>query len=219
MKKGFIFDMDGVIINSETIWKKYEEKFLSDLLGKPIYQKVKGDLLGSTTQTIYNLAHQYGFSMEKDLFLQKYDEQAMVVYAEAKLTNQIDNLIQTLKQLQYTIGLVTASRTLWIERVLPKLKQPDCFEYILSLAEQKTLRPKPYPDGYLAAMQKLQITPESTIILEDSNKGIAAARASGAFTICLRENLPTNYTSKGADLYTENIKDVINFITNKSNKL
>lgn len=210
--KAFIFDMDGVIINSETVWKKYEQEFLTDLLGDKVYKKLKGNLLGSTTQVIYELAYRNGLRMKKDLFMQRYDEQALLVYAESELTRDIDKLLQKIISLNFKMGLVTASRRLWIEQVLPKLRNRNVFQYVLSLAEREDLKPKPSPDGYLEVIKKLKSIPEKTIILEDSNKGIEAAKASGAFTICLREHLPSNYVSKKADMYIENLDSLIKFL-------
>lgn len=210
MNKAFIFDMDGVIVNSETIWEKRERKLLTDLMGNIIYEKIKSEMLGSTTHIVYDLACKNGFNMNKELFFQKYDKQAILVYAEAKLTKGVDNLLKKLESLNFKVGLVTSSRKLWIEQVIPKLKNKDIIECILSLGERKNLRPKPYPDGYLEAIKNLNSIPSKTLILEDSNKGIKAAKSSGAFTICLTEHLPANYISEGADMYVKSIKELIN---------
>lgn len=210
--KAFIFDMDGVIINSESTWEKNENNFLSDIVGKDIYEKIKTELLGSTTLMIYDLARQNGFTMEKGLFFRKYDEQAIKVYSQSELTKDIDLLIEKLLALNFKIGLVTASRKLWIDQVLPRLKKKQAFEYILSLGERADLKPKPSPEGYLEAMKKLNSTPNKTIILEDSNKGLLSAKASGALTICLREHLPTNHISEVADMYVDNLEGLIKIL-------
>ncbi len=212
MNKAFIFDMDGVIIDSEAVWGKREKKFLIGLVGEKIYEKIKDHLLGSTTNVIYDLARQNGLTMEKTLFLKKYDEQALLIYSHSTPTNDINKLLEKLFRLNFKIGLVTASRPLWIEAVLKKIRNKNLFEYTLSLAEREDLRPKPYPDGYTETIKKLGSIPEKTIILEDSNKGIQAAKESGAFTICLREHLPSAYISTGADMYIENLNTLITFL-------
>lgn len=212
MYKAFIFDMDGVIINSEYLWEKKEKVFLVKLMGKKIYQKIKEEILGSTTDVIYDLACQNGLKIDKDEFLKQYDDQAVLVYAQSKLTKDIDELLDYLVSLNFKIGLVTASRKLWIEQALSKLKNKDAFKYILSLAGKKDLKPKPYPDGYLEALKQLNSSPKETIILEDSSKGIAAAKKSGAFTICLPENLPYGFQPKGADMYVKNLQELIKFL-------
>lgn len=215
--KAFIFDMDGVIINSESVWEQKEKAFLGELLGEEVYRKIKNEILGSTTDVVYDLACQNGFKMSKNEFLKRYDDQAMLVYAQSKLTMDIDELLDYLVSLNFKIGLVTASRKLWIEQVLSKLKNKDVFEYILSLAGKKDLKPKPYPDGYLEVMKKFDSDAQETMILEDSKKGVEAAKKSGAFTICLLENLPANYRPQGADMYVKDLKSLIKFLKELKN--
>ena len=212
MNKAFIFDMDGVIIDSEAVWSKREKEFLINLLGQEIYEKIKDHLMGSTTNVIYDLIKQYGGTISKKDFLKEYDRQAMHVYSLSTPTNDINKLLQKLTDLGFRIGLVSASHRLWIDEVLKKIRNGNLFDYTLSLTERSDLRPKPAPDGYLEAIKILGSTPEKTIILEDSNKGIAAAKASGAFTICLREHLADDYPSTGADMYIENLKTLLTFL-------
>ncbi|HSW88764.1 MAG TPA: HAD family hydrolase, partial [Candidatus Saccharimonadales bacterium] len=84
-----------------------------------------------------------------------------------------------------------------------------------SLDKRSDLPHKPAPDGYLEAIRMLGSTPQSTIILEDSNAGIASAKAAGAFVIGLRENLVEGQSQNGADIYADNINEVISIIKNK----
>jgi HAD superfamily hydrolase (TIGR01509 family) len=210
MRKAFIFDMDGVIINSESVWARYEKKFMPQLMGWQTYREIKNDILGNSVSNIYDKAQRMGFKMPKDKFLRIYFRYAKIVYKKAKLTSDINELIIKLVKLNFKIGLVSVSRQDWIDLVLDKLKI-DYFNLILSLDSQG-LKAKPDPEGYIKAMRTLGIRPKNTIILEDSEKGIKAAKASGALAICLRENLPNNYLPKGADLYVKNIQELINKI-------
>lgn len=212
MNKAFIFDMDGVIVNSETVWKKREKRFLTELLGDSVYKKIKYSILGSTTHSIYELACKNGLKIEKDLFIEKFDQQALSVYQESELTKNIDALLSELKLLNFKVGLVTASSKLWIEQVMPKIKNKEIFECILSLAQREDLKPKPHPDGYLEAIRILKSTPDKTIILEDSHRGVSAAKASGAFTICLTEHVLEEDIPGGADRYVKTVKELISQI-------
>ncbi len=218
VNKAFIFDMDGVIIDSEALWGKQEKNFIIHLLGEPVYEKIKDHLMGSTVNVIYDLAREYGSTISKEAFLKQYDKQALSIYSLSKPTNDINKLLQKLSDLGFKIGLVSASRPLWIEEVLKKIRNRDLFKYTVSLAQRTDLQPKPHPDGYLEAMKVLGSAPEKTIILEDSNKGIASATASGAFTICLREHLSREYISEGADMYIENLKRLLTFLDEVSDK-
>lgn len=210
--KAFIFDMDGVIIDSEAVWGKHQEEFLTHLIGKEVYEKIKDHLIGSTVNAIYDLILENGGEISKKKLLDAYDKQAQYIYSLSTPTNDINKLLRQLSDLGFKIGLVTGSRPLWIEEVMKRIKNRNLFEYTISLAEQTDLRPKPYPDGYIEAMKALGSTPEKTIILEDSNNGIASAKASGALTICLREHLSPEHVSKGADMYIDNLKLILPFL-------
>lgn len=208
MNKAFIFDMDGVIVNSEPIWERYEEQFLPELVGKDVYVKIKDYIMGNSVSGIYKAATEWSFNMSKKKFEQIYDRYAEIVYEEAKITDGILELTKKLISMNFTLGLVSSSRQYWINLVLKKLGANSLFQYVLSL-DSDGRKPKPSSDGYLEAINLLGSVPKNTIILEDSNRGVQAAKASGALTICLLENLQDGYLPSNADKYTKSIQDLI----------
>ncbi len=211
MNKAFIFDMDGVIVNSEPVWERYEKKFLPTLMGKVTYLSIKDQILGNSVSGIYRVASCYGLQMDKKLFEQIYDKYATKVYEEAEITDGIKQLIDKLTVMNFKLGLVSSSRQYWIDLVLEKLKVKDKFNLVLSL-DQKSFRPKPFPDGYIEGIDKLDSKPNNTIILEDSQRGIDAGKSSGALTICMQQFLGKNRSAKGADIYLKTIKELIKLI-------
>lgn len=212
MNKAFIFDMDGVLVNSEPVWEQYEKKFLSELIGQDRYLKIKDQILGNSVNEIYKILCKYNVQFNKQEYLHMYDDYAKHVYAQAKLTNGIEAFIEKLIDMNFKLGLVSSSRKNWIDLVLEKLKKREIFQYVLSLNDTENMRPKPFPDGYITSIKILGAKPNTTIILEDSNRGIKAAKASGALTICLQENLPKGYLPEGADIYTKTIIELTNQI-------
>lgn len=209
--RAFIFDMDGVIINSEQAWLLYGDTFLSELLGEKIANKV-GDTIGMTVNEIYDIAVKEGFSIDKQKYFELYDKQAVYIYSKAAITPDIDKLAERLIALGFTLGLVTSSRTTWVKNVLPRLTFKSHIQYIVSINDRADLRPKPNPDGYLETISKLGATSQTTVILEDLNSGIKAAKAAGAYTIGFKQNLVPGYVQQGADIYANNIKDVIKIV-------
>lgn len=211
MKKAFIFDMDGVIVDSENAWIPYEENFLKNLLGERIYSKI-GDTVGMGVRIIYQRATECGLNLDRKTFYKKYDEQAEIIYKKAKITSNINTLVNFLISKNIKLGLVSSSRKTWIDMVLPFLGFKDKFEVIISLCDREDLRSKPYADGYLEAMKKLNVKPEETIILEDSNTGIKSATASGAYVISFSENLVPGYKQIEADAHAKNMMEVIRIV-------
>jgi len=211
MNRAFIFDMDGVIVNSEPVWERYEQKFLPDLMGKGTYFKIKDQILGNSVSGIYEAVSKYGLKIEKKAFERIYDQYAEMVYEEAKITDGIKELINKLIAMNFKLGLVSSSRQYWIDLVINKLSSNNPFQCILSL-DGENAKPKPSPEGYLKAIRILDSKPSLTMILEDSKRGVQAAKASSALTICLQEHLPKRYLPEGADLYVKTVIDLVNKI-------
>jgi HAD superfamily hydrolase (TIGR01509 family) len=213
MNKAFIFDMDGVIVNSEPVWERYEQKFLPELMGKDNYVKMKDQILGNSVSGIYEVASKFGLNTAKNEFERIYDQYAEIVYREAKITNGMQALIDKLILKGFTLGLVSSSRQYWIDLVIKRLNGENLFKSILSL-DGDAIRPKPFPDGYLEMIKRLGSKPNLTFILEDSQRGVNAAKSSGALTICLQEYLLNGYLPENADFYTKTIMEVIKQVEN-----
>ncbi|HEY4496897.1 MAG TPA: HAD family phosphatase [Candidatus Paceibacterota bacterium] len=207
----FLFDMDGVLIDTERTWEKYGGDFLINLLGKDIADKV-GSTLGLNVNDVYRIALENGFAMDKDEYLKIYDEQAKFIYSKSSLTLGMDELVKELHNLEFKIGLVSASRRSWIDEVLPRLSFGDSFEHIISINDRPDLRNKPHPDGYIEAIRVLKGAPDVSMVLEDSNPGIQAGKSAGAYTIGFRKNLLPAYEQEGADVYADEVEDVIRIV-------
>src|SRR3989344_7306752 len=120
MNKAFIFDMDGVIVDSENVWMRYEKSFLNEIFGEEIAEKI-GDTIGSTIYEIYDTAAKYGFSMDKEQYTKLYDQQAAFIYSKADITLGIEKLAEYLTSQRFKLGVVSSSRTAWINQVIPRL--------------------------------------------------------------------------------------------------
>jgi len=211
MNKAFIFDMDGVIVNSEQIWKLFENDFLDRILGKEIAKNI-GDTVGTNVEFIYEKACALGLQMSKRVFREFYDTTAYKVYARATITPDLDKLVAFLLDHHFKLGLVSASPQNWIDQVLPRLSFTKDIECILSLDARPDLSPKPSPDGYLETMKCLGSDPAHTIILEDSNAGIESGLNSKAYTIAFTYNLIEGYTQIKADAVADTIDEVIKIV-------
>lgn len=214
MNKAFIFDMDGVIIDSEKAWEKYASDFEEKLFGKELSKKI-GDTIGVSVNSLYDKAKALGFKMQREKFQNIFDKTAFRMYDMANITAGIDALADFLIKNNFKLGLVSSSATSWINKVLQRLSFADKFESIISLNNRLDLKPKPSPDAYIEVMKNLGSSPKSSIILEDSNSGIAAAKASGAFVIAFTQNLVKGYKQIDADSKADSMKEVIQIIKNR----
>jgi beta-phosphoglucomutase len=211
MNKAFLFDMDGVLVDSERISIVGDHDFFAGVFGADIADKI-GDAMGLSVDTVYQKAVANGASMEKEVYLQKCDERSASIYARADLIAGSDQLAAWLISHGFKLGLVSATRRKWIDHTLARLRFQDAFETVISINDVPGLKSKPEPDGFLEALRRLNADPKRSIVLEDSNRGIASGKAAGCYVIGYRGHLVDGYEQTGADAYAETMRDVIGLV-------
>ncbi len=211
MNRAFILDMDGVIIDTERLWRQHAQR----VIGKEVNDAMQGKVEGLTMKRTYQLAREKGLAMGEDEFYEHYNKIAWTIYPKAKMSVGIERLLDSLKELNYKVGLVSSSSKLRIGWVLARLANAERFDYVLSIGDNPELQSKPAPDGYLQAIKELGSTPVQTIIVEDSNNGIASAKASGAYAIGFRQHHDAEYQLKGADKYVDSMNELEEYIRNR----
>jgi HAD superfamily hydrolase (TIGR01509 family) len=218
MNKAFIFDMDGVLIASIEVWRRHIESVWPDLVG-PEVAAVCRVPVGQTPVSVYAEAVKHGSKVSKEAFLEKFNELAVKVYQEAPFTDGVDALADYLVGKNYKIGLISSAPKPWMDMVLARLAFASKFNAVVSINDTSHLLPKPHPGSYFEIMEKLEVNSDTSIILEDSNSGIQAAKSAGAFTIGFTTNLLPEYTQHGADTYANTIEEIIQIVEDFDKKL
>ena len=187
MNKAVIFDLDGVLIDA-CEWHYFTlNSALQELYNYTIPEDEHNTLYnGLPTRTKVNMLINHGklaSTVDVEL-IQKTKEQHIINYIKNHVTIDIDkqNLIMYLKWKGFKIGCYTnQSNNDMCELFLRTAGLYHLFDAIVnaSMVNQS----KPHPEGYLLCMNKLESTPESTIIIEDSPYGIQAAKSSRARVI------------------------------------
>lgn len=208
VNKAILFDFDGVIIDSESLWEKIEARMHQKVFEPDVYRQL-GSTIGLSIDSIHDKAVACGSKVEKEVLVGEFYDRAPEVYTKAPLTPGIDTVGKTLNDLGYTIGIVSASPRTWIDIALDRTAFKNHVEKIISLYDRTDLPHKPAPDGYLEAMRFFKATPANTVILEDSNTGIRSAKASGAHTIRFTQNLVQGYVQVDADSTAHSLDDVV----------
>lgn len=210
--------MDGVLVASIEYWHKYIQSEWPSLVG-PEVAAVCRVPVGQTPVSVYAEAVKHGSKVSKEAFMQKFDEIAAKVYQEAPFTAGVEDLGNYLLSKEYRIGLISSSPKAWMDTVLKRLSFGDKIGAIVSINDSPNLLPKPHPSSYMEIMGMLDVTSDNTIILEDSNSGIQAAKAAGVFTIGLTTNLLPEYTQHGADTYANSVEEIIQIVEMFNKKL
>jgi HAD superfamily hydrolase (TIGR01509 family) len=201
----------GVLIDDERIWEEEKSKLYAKIFGQEVANRL-GPTLGLDMDAIYEKAVGCGARVDKQTFISAFFEVASNIYHTAPIPEGLDELAAFLKAQSFVMGIVSASPLSWIATVTRRLSFENDIALIVSLHERPDLPHKPAPDGYIEAMKILDAPPASTFILEDSNAGIQSAKASGAFTIGLQQNLTEGYEQQGADAYAPTVRKVVDLI-------
>ncbi|WP_188599001.1 HAD family hydrolase [Polaribacter pacificus] len=198
--KCVIFDMDGVIIDSELLHKKaYYETFES--LGLDVSEALYKTLTGSSTINAFQklVAHFQLQEDPNDLVLQK--RKRYVNFFEndptLHLVDGIENIIQYFHNKNMTLILASSSAMVNIERVFNRFDLNKYFKAKISGADLK--ESKPHPEIFEKAAILGGFPKENCIVIEDSDNGVKAANDAGIFVYGYKNPLAADQTLENAD--------------------
>lgn len=181
MEYGFIFDMDGVVIDSNPFHKIAWEKFLKGQ-GIPFDDQLFDNVLsGRTGPTSLRMIFGDDLYHEKlDLFLEEVDCNYQTILRESEDVRPIAGVHAFLNQITgngLRLALATSAPVLNIELGLQKLKLENTFEHIVGKVD--VTHGKPHPEVYLRSLELLGMAAENCVVFEDSKAGIQSARSAG----------------------------------------
>lgn len=211
MIKAVIFDMDGVLVDSEPVYQEATINVLNSLNIKA----TKDDLL--------KLAG--GSSLHFNKFIQDVSKGSISCEDFNKICDQyyLDNPVKYkeimfphvretldyLKDKGYILALASSSKEYEIENVLKRCDLKDYFKLIVSGEVFK--ESKPNPEIYLTCIKKLNLEAKECVAIEDSEYGIEAAKKAGLICIAKRDDR-FNYDQSKADYFIDDhdeIKDIL----------
>jgi sugar-phosphatase len=182
-----IFDMDGVLIDSEPLWKiAMEEVFHSvgSFLTKEDFQKTVGLRIDEVVRFWHQHEAWENVSPEEV-------EQKIVLKMKTLITEHgeplegVKEMLLFLKQQNKKVGLATSSYEMLIETVLRVLDIEEYFHHTHS-AEHEDFG-KPHPAVYLSVAETLNVHASRCLVIEDSLNGIISAKAARMKVVCIPE--------------------------------
>jgi HAD superfamily hydrolase (TIGR01509 family) len=184
MKKAVIFDMDGLMIDSEQI--TYEEYCLMlASLGYDFDISIYRKFLGKNKPSIYQVYQDvFGDAFPKD---KVWDEVHVCINnrleKEVPLKKGLLSLLAYLKEHNYKTIVATSSAKVRAEAILKKANIDGYFDTII--CGDEVTHGKPDPEIFITACHKLNVTREEALVLEDSEAGIEAAYKGNIDVICV----------------------------------
>src|SRR5574341_1397980 len=212
MIRAVIFDMDGVIIDSEPLWEKAGRILLArrGLDYNPIYrdkivglnQKDSGRLLKETfnlPETIEEL-----LAERIEILLPLYDK-------ELELVPGLITILKELKESGFLLALASSSPNRVINFVLEKFSLNQFFSVVVS--GESVEFGKPHPDIYISTARKLgacpeqgrKIEPKECVVIEDSINGVKSAKGAGMFCVAVPDKRLNQKEFQIADLLVDRL--------------
>jgi HAD superfamily hydrolase (TIGR01509 family) len=215
--RAVIFDLDGVLADSEPWWNEIDATLLADH-GVTYRGEYHRNVLGVN----YRLAVEFykktfRLSVPTEEMMKRRGETATEFFA-----NRIDlfpstkQVLQALRQMNppVQLALATSSVSVSARPFLDRHELTPFFEVIVT--GEEVGRGKPHPDIYLHAAEKLNVAPDACLVIEDSLSGIAAAKAANMRVAAIPDTRfvdPRDY-EKEADYILATLKEIPPLIRN-----
>lgn len=182
-----IFDMDGVLIDSEPLWKIAMEEVFREVgsnLTKADFQKTVGLRIDEVVRFWHDHEGWTGTTPEK-IEYDIVERMRLLIRSHGKPLEGVPEMLQFLSEKKKKIGLATSSYAVLIEAVLEVLELSHFFDFTHS-AEHEAYG-KPHPAVYLTTAEKLNVSPVRCLVIEDSLNGIISAKAARMKVVCIPE--------------------------------
>ena len=172
-----IYDMDGLIINSEPFWREAEMKIFATVglqLTEQDCMETTGFRFDEVVEHWWNKKQWTGKSKEQihDEVIDEM-ENAITHHAEAMIGVQAS--LDFFKQQKIKMAVASSSAMRLIKATVKKLKIESYFDLLVSAEHE--LYGKPHPAVFLRTAEMLGVRPENCLVLEDSFNGLLAAKA------------------------------------------
>jgi HAD superfamily hydrolase (TIGR01509 family) len=178
-----IFDLDGVLLDSEQVWNAAKEELVRER-GASWSDEAPRDMMGmSSPEWSAYLRDELGVDMDVEEISADVVRRLEHIYRERLPLHEgaVDAVERA--AVRWPLGLASSSNREIIELFLDLSGLRDRFEATVSSEEVE--RGKPAPDVYLETARRMNVKPEQTAAVEDSENGIHSARAAGMYVVAL----------------------------------
>ena len=211
--KAIIFDMDGVIIDSEPLWRRAMVKGFGNkgiLFTEEDCRKTTGMRFKEVTEIWikhHNPVNVTPLQLENEVMEILID----LINKEGNIIEGVEEIFNHAKKEKLKIGLATSSSHRLMDVVLKKLNLENKFDAAVSA--EFMINGKPHPEVFLFCADKLQIPPTECLVIEDSVNGVIAAKAAQMKVIAVPDAEHKHLKGfDAADYQEQNMQEVLTVI-------
>lgn len=209
-KKAIIFDMDGVLVDTENAYLNMFRDFLR-AHGKPVREDILLKIVGADSKKTWKymgkLWGEEDTEKIRQLFHSEYPD-GTLDYREY-LFPGVPQMLRTLKQKNYLLALASSSKKKDIRRMLKENELGSYFTVVVSGEEYK--ESKPDPEIYNDVKRQLGLNSEECLVVEDSTYGIRAAKAAGLEVIAV-DDPRFSFAQSEADGWIKKVTDLLSLV-------
>lgn len=208
MISAIIFDMDDVIVNSSKMHFEAYERALKDfgLKQYALPPELRRAIYGMRIKEIMELLASH-FKMDVNVAeLTEHRNRHFMKLVKKGVPPMpgLFTLVENVKKWGLKRALASSGVREYVNETLKQLKLSDFFEAVVT--GDDVIKPKPSPEVFLKAAEKLSVSPGACAVIEDADKGVEAARSAGMLAIGLQNNC--GQTLEKADIVVSRLDEI-----------
>ena len=210
-----IFDMDGLMVDTQRVWDEVIDATAARH-GLTLTAAFHDAVRGSSGENIVAITQEWlGPDVDARAYVAEVWTAADAVFARrVDKKPGLDELVAWLAEHKVPMAVASGSKLGQIEHHLKMIGLEDYFDVIVSGFDVE--RAKPFPDVFLVTAERLGVDPAKTIVLEDSYNGIEAAHAGGFIPIMVPDCVPPTDEIRGlCRAVCDTLADVIPLLENE----
>lgn len=202
-----IFDMDGVLIDSEPLHFEVANEVLGSV-GHSLSREENEEFIGTTTEFFWDtLIDRKGLPHPKPYFDELYDQAVLRILSRTwPAADGVSALIDKLRSTRVPLAVASSAKRTWIDATLRSIGLSSVFHVVV--AGDEVAHGKPAPDIYLLAAERLGIPASKCLAIEDSPNGILSATRAGMTVVGVRTPYTAHLSLDGAATVVDSLTEL-----------